>query len=583
MAQHITVPAFFDIGSKFNNNDSWDTVVQAKGCVSLTVADRSVITNVSDARKKFRECRDAGQKVLGYVMTATTTRPKADITADIEYYYNNYAKDDNGMPLLGGIFFDVGPSFNSTSAPSEQDQKAWYEDVIVQRFKMNAPTGQSTAFLNSPQFPFEWVMTDIGADYVILWEERQATYVSSFVGIWPGSKPFPPGGTQPQAPSWWSKAEYTDRIVHVVHQCPLDKVQDTIDKSKQRNAGHIYIYDGNSGCAPPNTCPDPQDPVGHPQGGYWRLPTYWNQLVTEVCVPVAGDTQAPVTTCAISPVPNAAGWNNSDVTVTLHATDNLGGSGVDHITYSVNGVPKPQVPGDTATFQVATEGETTITFAATDKASPNPNTEMPKKSCTVRLDKTAPAVAIAVPADGATYTLNQQVSASYSCSPDAVSGSKTCSGTVPNGSPIDTSSYGTKTFTVTAEDNAGNKTTKTITYNVFFNFSGFFPPVDNWPKLNQRKAGSNVPVKFSLGGNQGLDIFAQGYPKSQEIPCNNPNVEVAGTDPTTSPGGSGLTYDAGSDQYHYNWKTEKGWEGSCRQLVVKLKDGSFHRANFQFT
>jgi hypothetical protein len=282
-------------------------------------------------------------------------------------------------------------------------------------------------------------------------------------------------------------------------------------------------------------------------------------------------------------MPNAAGWNNSDVTVTLHATDNPGGSGVASITYSVNGAPQPPVSGDTVTFQVATEGLNTIVFAATDKAAPTPNTETPEKSCTVKLDKTAPAVAIAAPTNGATFSLNQQANASYSCNDAGGSGLKSCAGSVPNGSPLDTSTFGTKTLTVTAEDNAGNKTTTTVTYNVFFNFSGFFPPVDNWPKMNRRNAGANVPVKFSLGGNQGLDIFEAGYPKSQEIPCNNPNVEVAGTDPTSSPGGSGLTYDPGSDQYHYNWKTEKGWEGTCRQLVVKLKDGSFHRANFQFT
>ena len=46
---------------------------------------------------------------------------------------------------------------------------------------------------------------------------------------------------------------------------------------------------------------------------------------------------------------------------------------------------------------------------------------------------------------------------------------------------------------------------------------------------------------------------------------------------------SGLKYDAVADQYHYNWKTEKSFAGSCRQLVVKLADGTSHRANFAFT
>jgi len=31
------------------------------------------------------------------------------------------------------------------------------------------------------------------------------------------------------------------------------------------------------------------------------------------------------------------------------------------------------------------------------------------------------------------------------------------------------------------------------------------------------------------------------------------------------------------------WKTEKGWANSCRQLVVKLNDGTIKRANFKFT
>jgi hypothetical protein len=40
--------------------------------------------------------------------------------------------------------------------------------------------------------------------------------------------------------------------------------------------------------------------------------------------------------------------------------------------------------------------------------------------------------------------------------------------------------------------------------------------------------------------------------------------------------------DAASDQYTYVWKTLKGWASTCRQLVVKLTDGTSHRANFMF-
>jgi hypothetical protein len=35
-------------------------------------------------------------------------------------------------------------------------------------------------------------------------------------------------------------------------------------------------------------------------------------------------------------------------------------------------------------------------------------------------------------------------------------------------------------------------------------------------------------------------------------------------------------------QYTYVWKTDKSWLNTCRTLVVKLNDGTFHRANFKF-
>jgi hypothetical protein len=31
------------------------------------------------------------------------------------------------------------------------------------------------------------------------------------------------------------------------------------------------------------------------------------------------------------------------------------------------------------------------------------------------------------------------------------------------------------------------------------------------------------------------------------------------------------------------WKSDKSWAGTCRQLQVKLADGSLHVANFNFT
>jgi len=114
-----------------------------------------------------------------------------------------------------------------------------------------------------------------------------------------------------------------------------------------------------------------------------------------------------------------------------------------------------------------------------------------------------------------------------------------------------------------------------------FNFSGFFQPVDNLPTLNMVKAGQAIPVKFSLNGDQGLNIFAAGYPRSQNIECDSTTV-VDGIEETVTAGSSSLSYDPSTDTYTYVWKTNKAWANTCRQLVVKLNDGTYHQANFKF-
>src|SRR6266540_2203603 len=114
-----------------------------------------------------------------------------------------------------------------------------------------------------------------------------------------------------------------------------------------------------------------------------------------------------------------------------------------------------------------------------------------------------------------------------------------------------------------------------------FDFSGFFPPVDNPPAVNVVNAGRAIPVKFSLSGDKGLNIFAAGFPVSQQIACGDgaPESEI---EQTVTAGGSSLSYDAESDTYTYVWKTEKSWAGTCRQLIVRLNDGSERVAFFKF-
>jgi len=117
-----------------------------------------------------------------------------------------------------------------------------------------------------------------------------------------------------------------------------------------------------------------------------------------------------------------------------------------------------------------------------------------------------------------------------------------------------------------------------------YSFTGFFQPISNMPVENVIKAGSSIPIKFSLGGNFGLGIVAAGSPSSHLVNCASGatlDTDVA----TVTAGASSLQYDVSSDQYTYVWKTATGtgWaSGQCRQLDVMLTDGTTHSAVFKF-
>jgi hypothetical protein len=113
-----------------------------------------------------------------------------------------------------------------------------------------------------------------------------------------------------------------------------------------------------------------------------------------------------------------------------------------------------------------------------------------------------------------------------------------------------------------------------------FNFTGFFEPVNNGGIVNTVKAGSSIPIKFSLGGDQGLAIL-DGNPQVQFVSCGSaPTDAIEETVPAASH--SGLTYDPVTYQYTYVWKTDKSWKGDCGRLVLNFADGSTQSALFSF-
>lgn len=101
-----------------------------------------------------------------------------------------------------------------------------------------------------------------------------------------------------------------------------------------------------------------------------------------------GDTTPPTSSASLSPAPNSNGWNNSNVTVTIHAADT--GSGVYYQTYSATGAGAfgTTTGGATVAPVIAAQGTTTVFYQATDNWY-NSNSV---QAATVRIDKTPPVI-----------------------------------------------------------------------------------------------------------------------------------------------------------------------------------------------
>jgi virginiamycin B lyase len=78
----------------------------------------------------------------------------------------------------------------------------------------------------------------------------------------------------------------------------------------------------------------------------------------------------------------------------------------------------------------------------------------------------APSVDLRTPPQGATYALNQQVAADYSCTAGAGGILQSCQGTIADGALLPTDTAGTHSVSVTATGTDGQTTTVTHTYTV---------------------------------------------------------------------------------------------------------------------
>lgn len=258
-------------------------------------------------------------------------------------------------------------------------------------------------------------------------------------------------------------------------------------------------------------------------------------------------------------------------TASFSCQDESGGSGLSTCSSAVaNGSP----------LNTSTLGTKTFTVTATDIAG---NTDSTIASYTVILppDTTKPTIDLYAPLNSGIVVLGSSATANYTCQDETGgSGIVECTSSVANGALLDTSTVGTKTFVVSAKDNAGNTETATATYTVQYQHSGFLGPVDS-NVVNRAKAGQTVPVQFRLldgNGNPISDSTSFVSLTSSGTMCNfnSPTDAIE-----QYSGGSGLQY-LGNGYWQYNWKTAKTYAGQCRIIYLNLADGSKASARFQF-
>lgn len=271
------------------------------------------------------------------------------------------------------------------------------------------------------------------------------------------------------------------------------------------------------------------------------------------------DLTPPTISASQLPLPNSAGWNNTNVTVKFACGDDFSG---------VASCPAPVVVSTEAANQV-------ISGTVTDLAGNSTST-----SITINLDKTPPV--LNMPNLAATYVYNSNLTFTFSTT-DSLSGIATSQATfngqtITSGTTVILNHPSTNTFTLTATDVAGNTVTQTETFAVHYNFSGLLAPIPN-DGSGLFKLGSTLPVKFQLTDANGVivstavgtlmvQMYSGGVPVGvPEDPMSSGNADV------------GNLFRFSSPQFIYNLSTKPLLKGTW-QLQVGLDDGTVHTVFF---
>ena len=280
-------------------------------------------------------------------------------------------------------------------------------------------------------------------------------------------------------------------------------------------------------------------------------------------VTIKRDATPPVLTFGTpSPAPNTSGWNKTNVSIPFTRSDALSGLAAGN----------PVSPLVISAEGANVTGQVVITDNAGNQAT--------FTSVTRNIDKSAPVIAFPSPADGGDLGLFQEAFADYTCTDVSLT---SCTSTFAQGEQV-TRTGGSKSMKVTAKDAAGFTTTSPTHYfwvDTLFNWNGFRAPVNEPSTLNLVTRGALVPIRWQLPDGRG------GYVKNTasftSATVGSLTCGSAATVPLndTATGAEGISYDAATQSFVYNWQTSAGWTG-CRKLTIKLKDNTTHELRFKF-
>jgi len=198
----MVVPAYYEPGP------AWDTIIAAAPTVGMIIFNPSNGPGTTTDPKytaALAQARAAGILVLGYVATSYGQRPEADITADVNKYYDLYAPS--------GIYFAEGP----------MDADCMAMEDMYKRIAATARGRDARAFLavGTRYCPTYIYFFDLMVQFARNWTEYQTDY----------------------APPSWMPANSPERFCHFVHTVPEGDAARALSLTITNGAGWVFVTD----------------------------------------------------------------------------------------------------------------------------------------------------------------------------------------------------------------------------------------------------------------------------------------------------------------------------------------------------